>query len=293
MSVGTPVSTRHAGIHPEARVHPSAIIDGEVSIGPGSVVGPGCMVLGTVGPVRIGAGCTLIARAIVNGPIAIGDGNTIYPNACLGFAPQDLGFDPNSPGLGCIIGHRNTFREGVTVHRAKTAQPTRIGDANYWMTNTHLGHDGVVGNNCIFGSGAVLGGHVDVADRVIIGGCTAIHQFVRLGRGSFVSGAIGLTMDLPPWFMATGTNLAASINMVGLRRSGASPEDIQSVRWAFRTLYRGGSAPQQALHLLEARAHEAPVRECLEFVRASARGICHGAGRATRGTARPDERAGE
>jgi UDP-N-acetylglucosamine acyltransferase len=272
-------------VHPDARVHASAIIEGDVEIGAGTVIGPGSIVLGTVGPVRIGSGCTLVAHAMVNGPITIGDSNVLYPNACLGFAPQDLGFDPGKPGPGCVIGDGNTFREGVTVHRGKTSEPTRIGNRNYWMTNTHLGHDGVVGNNCIFGSGAVLGGHVEVADSVILGGLAALHQFVRVGHHCFISGAAGVTQDLPPWFMATAINVAGSINIVGLRRSGATPEKIATVRWVYRMVYRSGATPQQALELLRERAGDPIVDEYIEFITSSKRGICHGAGRATRGTA--------
>lgn len=272
-------------VHPDARVHASAIIEGDVEIGAGTVIGPGSIVLGTVGPVRIGSGCTLVAHAMVNGPIAIGDSNVLYPNACLGFAPQDLGFDPARPGPGCVIGDGNTFREGATVHRGKTSEPTRIGNRNYWMTNTHLGHDGVVGSNCIIGSGAVLGGHVLVADNVILGGLAALHQFVRVGHHCFISGAAGVTQDLPPWFMATAINVAGSINIVGLRRSGATPETIATVRWVYRMVYRTGATPQQAVELLRERAGDPLVAEYIEFITSSKRGICHGAGRATRGTA--------
>jgi UDP-N-acetylglucosamine acyltransferase len=147
------------------------------------------------------------------------------------------------------------------------------------MTNTHLGHDGTVGSNCIFASGCVLAGHVEVQDRVIIGGLTAIQQFVRLGRGSFVSGTICLGLDLPPWFTATADNLVASINLVGLRRSGAGREAIDAVRWAFKTIYRGGATPLQAIPLLEERIAEPAIAECVAFMRATRRGICHGVGR--------------
>lgn len=273
-----------ANVHPDASVHPTAIIDGDVSIGPGTVVGPGCIILGTLGPVRIGTGCTLVARAIVNGPVTIGDGNVLYPNSCIGFAPQETDFDPQSAGAGCIIGNRNTFREGATVHRGTGVRPTQMGDSNYWMTNTHLGHGGSVGSHCIFASACVIAAHVEVGDRVIIGGCTAIHQFVRLGRGSFVSGAIGLGLDLPPWFMATGNNLAASVNLVGLRRSGATAEDVHDVRWCFKAIYRSGGTPQQAVPALLERASRPAVAECLAFITSTKRGICHGLGHAGRGT---------
>jgi UDP-N-acetylglucosamine acyltransferase len=288
MTSSTPVAPAGARVHPDATVHRTAVIEGDVEIGPETTIGPGCVVLGTVGPVRIGAGCTLVANAIVNGPITLGDGNVLYPNVSLGFAPQDIGFDPQKAGAGCVIGNRNVFREGTTVHRGKTADPTRIGDGNLWMTNTHLGHDGVVGNNCIIGSGSVLGGHVEVADKVIIGGLAAMHQFARAGRGSFISGCSGVTNALPPWFICTSIDVAASVNLIGLRRSGASRETIETTRWVFKTLYRSGCAPQQAMPLLEARAGDPVVDEYIAFIRASKRGICHGTGRARRGHAAID-----
>lgn len=276
--------TKGVTVHPSARIHPSALLEGDVNVGADTTVGPGCIVLGTVGPVNIGERCTLIAHACVNGPIVVGDRNVLYPNACLGFAPQDIGFDANSPGPGCVIGEGNTFREGVTVHRGKTTLPTRIGNSNFWMTNSHLGHDGVVGSNCTIASGAVLGGHVEIADRVIIGGQGAVHQFVRIGRGAMLSGLVGLSLDLPPYFMLTGINLAGSLNLVGLRRSGATEAHIQAVRWVYKTLYRSGGAPQQSLPVLRERADDPVVAEYIAFIESSKRGICHGAGRATRGT---------
>lgn len=278
-------SQRGPDIHPEASVHASAVIEGDVTIGPRTRIGPGCVVWGTVGPVRIGAGCTLVANATVNGPISLGDGNVLYPQASLGFAPQDLGFDAGSPGPGCIIGNRNVFREGATVHRGKTAEPTRMGDSNYWMTNSHLGHDGVVGSNCVIGSGAVLGGHVTVGDRVIMGGLAALHQFVRVGRGAFISGLGGASVDVPPWVTVSGINVAVTLNAVGLRRSGAARQDIDVARWAFRTLFRRGVAPTQALPGLEARAGHPFVDEWIAFIRASRRGICHAQPRGNRGVA--------
>ena len=283
-----PATQTGTRIHPDAIIHRTAVVEGGVEIGARTTIGPGCLVLGTVGPVKIGADCPLIANAIVNGPIELGDRNVLYPSVCLGFAPQDIGFDASKGGAGCVIGSRNTFREGTTVHRGKTADPTRIGDGNYWMTNTHLGHDGVVANNCIIGSGSVLGGHVEVADKVIIGGLAAMHQFARAGRGSFISGCSGVTNALPPWFICTSIDVAASVNLIGLRRSGATRETIETTRWVFKMLYRSDCAPQQAMPLLEARAGDPVVDEYIAFIKASKRGICHGSGRARRGHAAID-----
>jgi UDP-N-acetylglucosamine acyltransferase len=82
--------------------------------------------------------------------------------------------------------------------------------------------------------------------------------------------------------------LGASVNLLGLRRSGASRETIETTRWVFKALYRSGCAPQQAMPLLEARAGDPVVDEYIAFIRASKRGICHGTGRARRGHAAID-----
>lgn len=264
------------------RIHPSAVIEGDVTLADDVVVGPGCVIAGCPGPVSIGAGTVLRAQVHIEGPCTIGERNTFYPCSSAGFPPQDLGFDPAAPGPGLVIGNGNTFREGVTVHRAKTAVPTRIGDSNYWMTNSHLGHDAQVGNNCVIASGALIGGHVQLADRVTLGGNATIHQFVRVGRGAMFTGSIGTSLDLPPWFTLTARNVAGSMNVVGLRRSGASPEEIHTVRWVYRQLYRSGCTPQQSLGRLRTRAGDPVVDQYIAFIEQSKRGICHGQPRPAR-----------
>jgi len=273
---------RGVRIHPSANVHPTAILDGDVEVGPGCSIGPGCLVLGTVGPVSIGADCTLLANVTLNGPLSIGGGNVIYPNACLGFAPQDLGFDVHRGGAGCVIGDGNVFREGATVHRGKTASPTRIGSNTHWMANSHLGHDGEVSDGCEIGAGSVLGGHVFLERNVTIGGLCALHQFARAGHGSVVTDTAGFSTGLPPWFVCTSINAATSVNLDGLHRAGATDRMVASVQWVFSALYHADCAPQQAIPALEERRDDAVVADYLRFLTAATRGICHGAGRANR-----------
>lgn len=245
-------------------------------------IGPGCVLFG---PITLGPGCVLIANACLHGPLRMGERNVVYPAAALGFAPQDIGFDPATAGAGCVIGSGNTFREGVTIHRGKTDQPTRIGDRNYWMAFSHAGHDAIVGNGCIFGNSTLIAGHVEVADRVISGGNVSVHQFVRLGRGVFISGAMATSLDVPPFFMVTGANIAGSLNLVGMRRSGMSREQIDTVRWVYRVLMRSGLPPKAALETLRRRGDEPLVREYIDFIAAAKRPIIHGTGRAARGVA--------
>jgi UDP-N-acetylglucosamine acyltransferase len=260
-------------------VHPTAIVLGEVDLADDVGIGPGCVIDGTLGRIIVGSGTHLVGNVWLIGPLTIGHGNTIYPFACLGFAPQSLGYDHAHPGKGLSIGDHNTFREGATIHRAMTDEgPTTIGSHNYFMTNTHAGHDTHVADHCTFASGMLLAGHVIVDEWVTIGGNTTIHQFVRIGRGAMLTGSAGATRDLPPFFMLTGINVAGSLNMVGMRRQGLSHEQIEDVRWVYKTLYRRKLSPPTALEALRERADSPMVAEYIAFIESSKRGLTRGHG---------------
>lgn len=267
-------------------VHPTAIIQGDVTLAADCLIGPNCVLDGETGPITVGGGTRLIGNVYLTGPLHIGERNTIYPFACLGFSPQDLKWDPGRPGAGLVVGNGNTFREHVTLHRATSDdKPTTIGSDNYFMASSHAGHDCVVGNNCIFANASMLAGFVQVADRVITGGTAAIHQFVRLGRGVMVSGCVGPVQDVPPFFMVTGINVAGSINIIGLRRSKTPPDVIEDVRWVYKTLYRRGLSLKSAIEVVRERAERPMIREYLEFLESAKRGICHGSAKSARSMA--------
>lgn len=262
-------------------IHPSAIVEGDVTLADDVVVGPWCLLRGTLGALKVGAGTILRSSVQLEGPLNIGEGNDFYPHSCIGGAPQDLGTSPNQAGPGVLIGDKNVFREGVTISRPKMELPGRIGNNNYWMANAHAGHDCIIGNNCVFGNGTLFGGHVEIADRVITGGNSVVHQFVRIGRGAFISGVSGVTMDVCPFFVVTGVNYAGSFNLIGLRRSGATSQTIDTVRWIFRTLCRSRILPKNALEMIRSRAGDPIVDEYIQFIENSKRGIAVGHGRHT------------
>lgn len=257
-------------------VHPTAVLTGEIQLADDVVIGPGCTLTGRIG---IGPGTTLVASAHLQGPLRIGERNVLYPGSCIGFAPQDLKFDPASDGAGTVIGDGNTFRENVSIHRATRERPTTVGNRNYFMAGAHAAHDVRVGDDNILANGTLLGGFAEVADRVVFGGNAAVHQFVRIGRGSMLSGLVGTGYDLCPFFTLFGINQVGGVNVIGMRRAGHPRAEIDAVRWCFRILVRSGLPPKAAVERLEERGSEPIVREMIDFVRSSKRGICTGRGR--------------
>ena len=254
------------------KIHPTAILDGDINLADDVEIGPGCVL---TGPITIGSGCRLIGHVWLHGPVTLGEGNTLYPNACLGFAPQDISWDPDKAGAGVIVGKSNLIREGVTIHRATSDdRPTTIGNDNFIMSNTHIAHDVAIGNHCSFTSGTLLAGHCIIEDRVLTGGNAALHQFCRVGRGAMITGLCAAARDVLPFFMITGFNFAGSLNVVGLSRSGMPREDVETVRWVYKTIIRREKTLKSALEVLKTRAEIPIVQEYIEFIQSSKRGIC-------------------
>jgi UDP-N-acetylglucosamine acyltransferase len=257
-------------IHPSAIVSPEARLASDVRVGPFAIL---------EGPVELGAGCTVEAHARLTGPITAGRGNTFGFGCSIGGAPQHTAYKGESTLV--AIGDGNTFREHTTVHRAMPAGTgpgvgvTRIGDGNLFMVGAHVAHDCTVGNNCIFANSALLAGHVETGDRVFLSGNSAVHQFCRVGRLAFLSGSSASSKDIPPFWVMQDVNRVCGVNVIGMRRAGMSTSEIQAVRRAFRFIYIEHMIISAALLRMEAEMGSIPaVRELIDFIRASHRGIC-------------------
>jgi UDP-N-acetylglucosamine acyltransferase len=251
-------------------IHPSSDVDPLVEMAPDVTIGPRCTIEGRV---TIGAGTKIIGNAWLRGPLTIGSNNIIYPSVYLGFDAQHrTHFDPSLSG-GVSIGNDNIIRENVTIHRSTGPQPTTVGDRNFLMVGSHLGHDVVVGDDCTLVNNAAVGGHAHIHNQVILGGSAGVHQFCRVGRLSMLSASMLIVQDLPPFCTCYNSREVGSLNLIGLRRAGLLAH-IRPLHDAFVLLYRSNHTIPVALGLIEAQCgHDPLVRELLAFVRASKRGI--------------------
>ncbi|HWB53570.1 MAG TPA: acyl-ACP--UDP-N-acetylglucosamine O-acyltransferase [Tepidisphaeraceae bacterium] len=252
-------------IHPTAIIHSGALLADDVEIGPYCIIdSPN---------VRIGAGTRLMANVHITGNVTIGSGNLIYPYAAIGFEPQDRKFSLGRASAGVKIGNNNVLREGVTIHCATQAKPTTLGDDNFLMCYAHLGHDVQMGNCCTLANSTLLAGHVEVANNVVTGGGSVVHQFCRLGRLAMLSGVAGIVQDLPPFCTCYSTRFVESLNIVGLRRAGCR-DHIPALKQAFEILYRGRHTLPTAADQIEHELGDDPLcQEFAAFVRSSKRGI--------------------
>ena len=254
------------GIHPSAIVDPKARLDGNVVVGPFSVIGA---------QVEIGEESWIGAHVVLDGRTRIGRRNRIYHFASIGAPPQDKKYAGEDTAV--EIGDGNTIREYVTINRgtALDAGATRVGDDNWIMAYVHFAHDCQIGSHAIFANACQLAGHVWVGDWAILGATTLVHQFVHIGAHAFTGMGTYLPQDLPPYVTAAGNSAKPyGLNSEGLKRRGFSPEAINGLKRAYRTLYRSGLGLDEARRELEAQAAECgEVRLILDFLGRSQRGI--------------------
>ncbi|MEQ8230509.1 MAG: acyl-ACP--UDP-N-acetylglucosamine O-acyltransferase [Gammaproteobacteria bacterium] len=255
-------------IDPSARIDPTAEIGEDVEIGPWVSIGAG---------VRIGARTRIGSHCVLMGPTEIGADNHIFPFCSIGDHPQDKKYTVGAGESRLVIGNGNVIREYCSINRGTPGGGgvTRLGDDNWIMAYCHVAHDCQVGSHTVFANNTTLAGHVEIADYVILGGFTGIHQFCRMGEGSFSAIAAIIVRDVPPFVIVKGnTARPRSINTVGMRRRGFDAATIAAVKRCYRALFREGRRLEEALEAVELEAVEsAQARAMLEFIRASSRGI--------------------
>jgi len=244
-------------------IHPTSIVEDGAILGAGVEIGPFCH----VGPRAVlGDGVRLVSHVSISGVTHIGARTKIYPQAALGGDGQIRNNDFADGVL--EIGEDCVLREMVSMSSGsrKGGGLTRVGARGYFMANSHVGHDCMVGDDVTMANSVCLGGHVTIGDRVIFGGVSAVQQFCRVGRGAMIGGLTGVNRDVIPYAMAFGDHAElAGLNLIGLKRSGMSRDAINALRGAFRLIFhgKGGGVADRAR---EARSRWPDVPQVIEVV---------------------------
>jgi UDP-N-acetylglucosamine acyltransferase len=253
-------------IHQTAIVHPGARLASDVEVGAYSIIGE---------HVEIDSGTVVGPHVVIHGHTRIGKNNRIFQFSSLGEMPQDKKYAGEPTRL--EIGDNNTIREFCTFNTGTVQDGgvTRLGNDNWVMAYVHIAHDCQIGSHTILANGVNLAGHVHVADWVIIGGMSGVHQFVRIGAHAMTGFQTRLAQDVPTYVTVAGNPAEAhGINSEGLRRRGFSSDAIAAIKNAYKTLYKSGLSFDEAKLALQQQAVTHPeLQSLVEFLAQSERGI--------------------
>ena len=210
-----------------SQVHPSSYISDNVKLANNVKIGPYCYLNGNI---SIGENTELKSHVIISGNTDIGKNNTFYSFSNIGCDPQDLKFKGEDSNL--FIGDFNIFRENVTISKGTKdgGMLTHINNKNLFMTGVHIAHDCKIGNENIFVNQVTLGGHVNIMDNVVVGGLSAIIQFVTIGSYSMIGGMSGIDKNVLPFSLAIGNRAKLrGLNLVGIRRKNFDKSEIKRI----------------------------------------------------------------
>lgn len=256
-----------------SNIDPTAIVSPDSDVGEGVSIGPYTIVEADV---VLGDSCILEAHVVVRAGTILGNGVRMDSFAVVGGNPQDLGFDPRIES-GVKIGEGVEIREGVTIHRSSQENGyTEIGNRCFLMSNSHVGHDCMVGVGCILANGALLAGHVHLGEDVFVGGGAGIHQFLRIGLGAMIGGNASISRDVPPQVVVAERNQVCGLNLVGLRRRKVSTGGIADLKRCYSAVYGELKSPAKlaAAAAKEGHGHTDEGRTFLEFFQKSDRKFC-------------------
>ncbi len=251
-----------AYVHPQAKIAKNTVIEPFVNIEKNVEIGEGTW---------IGSNVTIMEGA------RIGKNCKIFPGAVIAAIPQDLKF--NNEETLVRIGDNTVIREFVTINRGTKANwETVVGNNCLLMAYVHVAHDCILGNNVIMANAATLAGHIVVDDWAIIGGLSAVHQFVNIGAHVMISGGSLVRKDVPPFTKAAREPLSyVGVNSIGLRRRGFTSDKINEIQDIYRYIYLKGYNVSQALEYIEANLPATSERdEIITFISKSSRGIMKG-----------------
>jgi UDP-N-acetylglucosamine acyltransferase len=262
-------------------INPTALIDKEVVLGENVEIGAYTVIKGKV---KIGNGAIIKDHVTIYGPLTLGSNNIVHPGAVLGSVSQDLKYRGEASEV--IIGNDNSIRECVTIHQGTESNngKTILGNNNLIMAYTHIAHDCTIGNNIIIANTTQLAGHIIVHDYAYFGGIVGVHQFVTIGRHSFLGFLSRVNKDVPPFVTVEGNpSKERCINVEGLKRRGFSQEDISFLKKAFEVLFITEKNYKEKVEMLKSTEliNNLYVKELLDFVTARNNGK-HG--RAQEGT---------
>jgi len=206
-------------IHPSAVIAPSAVIGPDARIGPFVSVGPNAV---------IGANATLHAGVRIGAGVCIGDGFIAQSGAAIGgdgfsFTTQEPSNVERAvrarPGVplepmngtwhrihslgGVEIGDNVEIGANSTVD-AGTIRATQIGTGVKIDNLVQVGHNVVLGDDCLLCAQAAVAGSSVLGARVILGGKAGVADNLTIGRDVVAGGGAVVLSDVADGVFVSG-----------------------------------------------------------------------------------------
>ncbi|MDX2155508.1 MAG: UDP-3-O-(3-hydroxymyristoyl)glucosamine N-acyltransferase [Hyphomicrobiaceae bacterium] len=198
-------------VHPTATVEegaiiePGAVIGKEAAVGRGAIIAAGALVGYRVTVGRdsyIGAGAS-VTHALVGDRVLIHAGARIGQDG-FGFAMGPRGH-VKVPQIGRVIIQDNVEIGANTTIDRGSLKDTIIGEGSKIDNLVQIGHNVVLGRNCVIVAQVGISGSTELGDLVVMGGHAGAVGHIKIGSGAQIAGNSHVKDDVPPGARMGGT----------------------------------------------------------------------------------------
>lgn len=172
-------------------ISPTARIGENTVIQPGTFIG---------NEVRVGKNCLIHANVTVYDHCIIGDNVIIHSGVVIGgdafyFKRRPDHFDKLESCGNVVIEDNVEIGANSTIDKGVSGT-TKIGKGSKLDNLVMIGHDTIVGKNCLFAAQVGVAGCVNIEDDVILWGQVGVQKDLTIGRGAVVLGQSGVAKSL-------------------------------------------------------------------------------------------------
>jgi len=200
-------------------------------VGEGTVIMPGVYVGDGV---TIGKDCFIHPNVTIYDGTLIGDRVIIHAGTVIGsdafYYKRRSGYEKLHSCGSVHIGDDVEIGAGCTIDRGVTSV-TLIGSGTKMDNMVHIGHDTVIGRNCLFAAQVGIAGVVTIEDDVILWGQVGVQKDLTIGKGAVVLGQSGVGKSLKGGITYFGSPVReAREKMKELALIKQLPEIVQKLR---------------------------------------------------------------
>lgn len=175
-----------------ASIGENTIIDESAQLYPNVVIGHNC---------SIGKNVVIYSGAVIGNNCILEDDTVVGPNSVIGhyafyYKKKSSGYDRMHTCGGVILKNRVEIGALCTIDAGVTAM-TEIGEGTKIDNQVHIGHDTIVGKNCLLAANVGLAGCVNVEDNVTLWGQVGCASDITIGEGAIVLAQSGIAKSLP------------------------------------------------------------------------------------------------
>jgi len=181
--------------------NPFKIADASVStsakIGKGTIIQPNVFVGNNV---LIGENCLIHPNVTIYDNCILGNNVTIHSGSILGadafyYKKRPEGYDKLVSGGGVEIHDNVDIGACCTIDRGVTANTT-IKKGTKIDNQVQIGHDTIIGEDCLIAAQTGIAGCVVIEDKVTLWGQVGTNSGIRIGKGAVILGQTGVTKSV-------------------------------------------------------------------------------------------------